>query len=144
MGYRSQVRYVIYARPEILDAFIAKHSLLGNKFLSELKEDITYGLTGQKEYAPDGSYEVTKYKVLNFYNDSIKWYDDYPEIADAFKLMDDIDENWENKVDFEFVRVGEEYNDIERKYSVGAYGFIFPTTTIESVLNLEDLPNEND
>lgn len=142
MGYRSEVKCIIYGRPEYLDALIAKHTLQDNPFLSDLKEYISFGMMDRTLWLPNGNKEEVRCKVLDFYGDSFKWYDEFEDVQGLYKIMDDIDQNWDNKIDFEFVRVGEEHKDIETKSSVGAYGFIYPTTTIVIDTDIKDLPNE--
>lgn len=144
MGYRSEVKCVIYGRPEFLDAFIAKHAIQNNSFLSELKEYITYGLTDRLTFHPDGTSDKIKCKVMDFDGSSLKWYDEYDEVQGLTDMLDDIDENWDKKLDFEFIRVGEEAKDIETKYSRNAYGFLSTSTSITNDMALEDLPNETD
>ena len=142
MGYRSEVKCIIYGRPEYLDALIAKHTLQDNQFLSELKEYISFGMMDRTLWLPNGEKETVRCKVLDFQGDSLKWYDEYSDVQGLTKIMDDIDENWEDNIDFEFIRIGEDHKDIETKSSVNAYGFIYPTTTIVVDMNMEDLPNE--
>lgn len=144
MGYRSEVKCIIYGHPEILDAFIAKHTMKGNKFLSELSDHITYGMIDRTEYLAIGEKRIHKNKIMDFHGDQFKWYDEYEDVQGLNQLMDDIDENYEGELDFEFVRVGEEYKDIEHKTSSHHYGYIYPTTTIVHSYNMEEIQNEND
>ena len=70
--------------------------------------------------------------------DGIKWYDSFPEIQAIEEFMAhmsceiDLKDSEDNQVDgdelFRFVRIGEEYEDIEQR----GYGFdVWPSVTIE-------------
>lgn len=144
MGYRSEVKCIIYGSPEVLDSFIAKHVMQGNKFLSELSDHITYGLITRTWYHNDGKRDEVQNKIMDFHGSQFKWYDEFEDVQGLNQLMDDIDENYEDTLDFEFVRVGEDYKDIETKSSTHCYGYIYPSTTIVTDVSIEDLPNEKD
>lgn len=144
MGYRSEVKCIIYGSPEVLDSFIAKHTLQNNPFLSEMQPYISYGLIDRVKYDNNGNKHENKNKIMDFYGSQFKWYDEFEDVQGLNKMMDDIDENYEDTLDFEFVRVGEEHKDIETKSSLNAYGYIYPTTTIVTDVSIEDIPNEKD
>jgi hypothetical protein len=144
MGYRSEVKCIIYGSPEVLDSFIAKHALQNNAFLSEMKDHITYGMMERIEYMPNGERRPYKNKVMDFHGNQFKWYDEFDDVQGLNRMMDDINENYKDTLDFEFVRVGEENKDIETESSINSYGYIYPSTTIVNDYSMEEIPNEND
>jgi hypothetical protein len=102
MGYRSQVSSIIYESKEKLDAFKDK-----NKGLLTMLED---------EFN-DGSLKYIETPEYNFIylqsSDGWKWYDSFKEVKGWHDLMDKADED---KLAVEFVRIGEDYEDIETDY----------------------------
>ena len=60
---------------------------------------------------------------------SVKWYDGYPEVDLFMNFLNEIDED-----DFVFIRVGESYDDIERRgcYWDNVYGLDVETSIVTS------------
>lgn len=101
MGYRSEVRCVIYGEPDKLQALITKHILEGSKVFEQFKDSLK---RGEMHWAK-GTIEV-----LELYGDSWKWYPDYPDVM-AFTALRD--EAPDFGLSYEFIRVGEEDDDLE-------------------------------
>ena len=110
MGYRSEVTAIFYChKPEDyapMKLFIEEN--IGGTF----KEDLTEEESNDRKY-------------IKFYLEDVKWYDSYPDVIqfnefiEAFVELADDDESkltWA----YEFVRFGEELNDIEVTESDGA------------------------
>ena len=106
MGYRSSVTAVFYTSKEkfpVMKLYVDEH------FPEEFKGDLT--VQGERAYV--------------FKLDDVKWYDSFPDVAsfNAFvenflKFADGGDDStpWA----YEFVRIGEDGNDLEETYSDGA------------------------
>ena len=110
MGYRSEVVAVFYCHNK--DDYAPMKLFIDENIGDTFKEDLT------EEESNDGKY-------IKFYLEDVKWYDSYldviqfNEFVQAFKELADGDESkltWA----YEFVRFGEELNDIETDESDGA------------------------
>jgi hypothetical protein len=114
MGYRSQVRCLIYGTKDNLDAYITEASLInGSTVLLEFKEALSRYTTKAEIYGENKS-EVVTLHVLDLYGDDWKWYESYPDVQAWMKLMH---ESVEADLQYEFIRVGENDDDIERHSS---------------------------
>lgn len=116
MGYRSDVALVMYPnKPEdfhLLKLYVDE-SLIAS--IPEWDED-------HYEIIETGYESLPKY--IKFYWVSIKWYDSF----DGVRVFTDAMRNWaelfeldahEYKFNFEFIRIGDEYEDIENNCSDG-------------------------
>jgi len=116
MGYRSDVALVMYPKnPEdfhLLKLYVDESLIAPNP---EWDEDYY-------EIIETGMSDLPKY--IKFYWESTKWYDSFHSVriftnamnnwAKLFELDD-----YEYKFHFEFMRIGEEYEDIENNCSDG-------------------------
>ena len=116
MGYRSDVTIAMYPKKEedyaMLKLFVDEN--LPDKF---------------EEHWHQQADEVFRYLLLKL--ESIKWYGDYPEVAvytntflnweDTFKDKDDLDAPLFH---FEFMRLGENLDDITHEISSYAKGIL--------------------
>ena len=124
MGYRSDV-FLRIAEPlvEVVQA--------AAKLDPKLEEILKEGDCG------DGS-------KTDFYWESVKWYDSYPEIQAIEGMLDDLDED-----DYGFIRLGEEQGDIEQKGYPSEYDMYTSTTVdwqvgMKKTTHLGRLITEND
>lgn len=124
MGYRSQVRSIIYGEPDKVLAFWTKHKLEGNKALKLFAENI-------KRYTVNAGDAGTA--VIDLYVDDWKWYADYEPVAAWDMLLDDATDN---DLEYEFARVGENRDDIQYECSAGAMYWLDTRTEI-----VQDIPN---
>ena len=97
MGYRSQVRSVIYGNPEIVNTLLVKTKLMDNTVFKEFKDNIRVDV-------------LEKIKFIELVGEEWKWYDDFKEVKAWQQLLNDANELG---LATEFVRVGEESGDIE-------------------------------
>lgn len=88
MGYRSKV--YIYC---------------DKKCYEELKETIKTELCPDKLYKNDNNYLI-EYEW-------VKWYEDYPEIETIMAILEELQDD-EEKGKFGYLRLGEDYEDVER------------------------------
>ena len=110
MGYRSEVTAIFYCHNQ--DDYPSMKLFVEENIGGTFKEDITEEESNERKY-------------IKFYLEDVKWYDSYPDVIqfnefiEAFVELADDDESkltWA----YEFVRFGEELNDIEVTDSNGA------------------------
>ena len=110
MGYRSEVTAIFYCHNQ--DDYPSMKLFVEENIGGTFKEDITEEESNERKY-------------IKFYLEDVKWYDSYPDVIqfnefiEAFVELADDDESkltWA----YEFVRFGEELNDIEVTESDGA------------------------
>ena len=115
MGYRSDVTVLVYAAS---DEDYNKLRLLMNttykQVLTDWEDDCTW---------------VDSYSALKFVIEDVKW---YPSYKDVFEF-----ENFRREIEtlgyaVEFIRVGEDYTDIETYESDKALGYLSVHRTIVS------------
>ena len=129
MGYRSSVRSCVYSDDvELFDAFIAGQKLSeprlfedGNWFKNNLKFE--------EQIYKDMEGKITQtIKILDMSCDDVKWYDDFDDVKSWTKLLASAEEQGLN---YEFVRVGEESDDIEQEQGgENVEHFLYPSTSI--------------
>lgn len=105
MGYRSDV-FLRIAEP--LVEVVQAAAKLDPK-LEEILKD------GESDHGAE----------TDFYWESVKWYDSYPEIQAIEGMLDDLDED-----DFGFIRLGEDRGDIEERGYPSEYG-MYTSTTVD-------------
>ena len=100
MGYRSDVQGLIYGAEDEVTALLVAAKLRGlPDALMEHVKEVTF-MSGDEEY-----------HGLHLQWNYVKWYDDYPEIQAWYWLRDKAEERG---LAYEFVRIGEELEDMER------------------------------
>ena len=105
MGYRSDV--VLAVNKEIMPEFLA--------YLATNDEAKRLVFSDHCELNQD--YEVEGHLLVTW--SGIKWYDGYPDVDVIEKFTCELDEDTDKSEMFRFVRVGEDYADIEQR----GYGF---------------------
>jgi hypothetical protein len=105
MGYRSQVKSVIYQTKDKFDKFYKDNAEEINYFMHEF---------GCMSVAKKDNYEVL---FLDF--DEVKWYDSFPEVI-AWKAF--LAKAEEEGLHYEFVRLGEDDSDVEIDYGTNDSG----------------------
>lgn len=137
MGYRSSVESIIYGEPERIDLFIVKHKIIGieGSAFEHFKDNIT--VQDYEENIWGESHDVIgkrKMKVIHLAGDGWKWYEDYDDVKAWDSLLEDAEEFG---LMYEFVRVGENSDDIERQTSENEDGYLYPETYINCSLSIE-------
>lgn len=113
MGYRSEVRAMIYGEPEKLNAFVVQQKLLGSIVFTAFADSLErYKMESWTQAALDAERVQTILEVLEIYGTEWKWYDAYEDVQAWMSMMRAAPEAGLN---YEFVRVGEESNDTERE-----------------------------
>ena len=104
MGYRSEVSSVIYAKKDVMDKFKTDYS-------DKLKALEVYFENNKDEGM---SYESNSdYDIIFLKGSSWKWYETYTGVKAWHELMDLATERG---LSVEFIRIGEDYEDIEVDY----------------------------
>lgn len=101
MGYRSDVTVLIYPdNGEQNEARYDTLKLLMNTTFKGVYEEF------------ESNFEwLDNHRVLKFAIESIKWYDSYPDVQKFARMLDDLGEM--EGLNYEFMRVGEESDDVE-------------------------------
>lgn len=102
MGYRSQVAVVIYG--DSRDA--EKYALLKTLMNTTFKEAYT-------EFDGNAEWHDDKH-VLEFAMEDVKWYDSYPDVKLFMAMLEDIVDL--EGFNYEFLRIGEDANDIDDQH----------------------------
>lgn len=126
MGYRSDVRSIIYGTPDRVLAFWTKHKLSGNLMLKDHPDEIS------RYHVQTGTHAENIVGIIDLEVQSWKWYEGY-EHVDAWTQM--YLDAQPFGLEYEFIRVGEEEGDIERHSSEDAQGYLYTRTEI-----IADLP----
>jgi len=130
MGYRSDVAYTIRFVHE--DDTNNKQSFY--TFLAEAKVNAAtaacFGEQGWAEFQIDEA----NFRI-NFACDDVKWYETYPDVQcheALINLVNEWDEDTDNhaNIAFQFVRIGEETDDIEDRRSGSADNWIYVERSI--------------
>jgi hypothetical protein len=117
MGYRSDVTIIMYPSADHRDKFAALKLYVDENLPDEFK------VVGEGDR-----------RYLHCYIDGVKWYDSYEEVDTYSKLFSEWDEVFADPDDpsakeglqadtifqYEFMRIGEDYEDVEYHQSYGA------------------------
>ena len=113
MGYRSDVAYTI----RFVDDHDTNNEQSFYTFLAEAKSNAATAPCFGDDHWADVEIDEERLRI-NFAADDVKWYPSYPSVACHEALIDLADE-WANdesnnsEIAYRFVRIGEEYEDIE-------------------------------
>jgi hypothetical protein len=107
MGYRSDVKIVVIASSkEAMDDLLAVYAML-----PEVQKAGGFEELGWERY------ELGEGRVLTYEADDVKWYDSYDDVTVIMRLLEDVStfnqERSEDVYAARFVRVGEQYDDVE-------------------------------
>jgi hypothetical protein len=129
MGYRSQVRCLIYGTKENLEAYITEKALIdGSIIFTEFRESLTRYTAPWQIYHPEKhTTEVITAHILDLYGDSWKWYEGYEDVDRWMKFMR---EAAEAGLQYEFIRIGEDDDDTEQESSDDPAYFLGVTRSI--------------
>jgi len=119
MGYRSDVKALIYP-------VSSEHSLIEYDKLKLLMNTTFKDVLdswGNESFSWDD-----KHRILVFNANSIKWYESYPEVDMFPKFLEDVHEL---EYEYEFIRLGEEDDDVEEDSTGDAQGYMYVSRTIE-------------
>ena len=127
MGYRSDVVALFYT-------YEANELPAIKLFIDENMPEFFKGEYEGNEYM--STFETTKgLRGIKFNIPSVKWYPSYPEVRQfeqALEKFKELSAEVDSKWCCEFVRVGEEVEDIEEYQSYNAENLLYVSRTIES------------
>lgn len=131
MGYRSNIKCLIYGSKEGVEAYILQTALITG---STIFKPSSHG--GFKDIIKmyDTKYDEHDLHVISLNGESWKWYAEYEDVKAWEKFMYDSEENG---LDYEFIRVGEEDDDIDVKRSDNHLYMLRVCTSIEADVSLE-------
>ena len=118
MGYRSDVKALIY--PASGDTNLLEYDKL-KLLMNTTFKDVFDSLV-------DNFYWNDTHRALEFTATSIKWYESFPEVALFPKFLADVQELG---YEYEFIRIGEDTDDIEDDSTGDAHGFLYVSRSIE-------------
>jgi hypothetical protein len=119
MGYRSDVQALIY--PANGDTNLLEYDKLKTLMNTTFKDVLDF-------WSEDYFTWDDKHRVLKFSAPSIKWYDSYPEVDRFPKFLADVHEL---EYEYEFIRLGEEDDDVEEDSTGDAQGYMYVSRSIE-------------
>lgn len=119
MGYRSDVKAIIY--PLGGDDNLLEYDKLKLLFNTTFQDVFTSW--GEDYFSWDDNH-----RALIFDANSVKWYDSYPEIKKFLKFLEDVHGLG---YEYEFMRIGEEDDDVETDRTGDAEGYMYVSRSIE-------------
>ena len=119
MGYRSDVQALIY--PANGDTNLLEYNKLKLLFGTTFKD--VFEAWGEDYFSWNDPH-----RVLKFSANSIKWYDSYPEVQKFVQFLTDVAGL---DYQYEFIRIGEEDDDIEDDRTGDAEGYMYINRSIE-------------
>ena len=134
MGYRSDVRSVIYGPTEVMLPFIAEAGLKRRKVWKQFPGSLTqYEAEWEDDLDPTRKTVV----VLDLSAQDVKWYEGDPEEQAWAGLLRKADET--EGLMWEFIRIGESCDDVEMRRSDEAYWLlgIQPAKIVDDIVRVE-------
>lgn len=126
MGYRSEVRAVIYGTEQDLSAHIHGQVILFNSIvISDFKDYLNRYVVKHKDQ---------ELNVLELHMSNTKWYPEYEDVAQWMEFME---QSITMNLQYEFIRIGEEPGDVEENHSTDPE-FFLSTTRPETYLDIPE------
>ena len=119
MGYRSDVQALIYPAG-------GEHNLLNYDKLKTLMNTTFKDVS--EAWGDDYFTWDDHHRVLKFSANSVKWYDSYPDVAKFTKFLTEVRDL---EYEYEFLRIGEDDNDVESDYTGDAENYMYVERTIQ-------------
>jgi len=119
MGYRSNIRCLIYPSGIENAERDEKYEALKTIMNTTFKE--VFDMWSEHFTVDDTN------MVIDFTIDDVKWYEGYPDVAAFDALLPALDDLGYS---YEFIRVGEDQNDIEYRQSDDNHNYLGTTTSI--------------
>lgn len=109
MGYRSDVRAIIYGPTDVMQRFVT-----AAKLSEEYKQIFTEFFVAELRIFTVNAGASDAWSVLEIACEDVKWYEDYPDVKMWHSFMRSVeDEDDWKELNYEFVRIGEEDGDVE-------------------------------
>jgi len=119
MGYRSDVQALIY--PQSGDQNLLEYDKLKTLMNTTFKD--VFEAWGDDYFTWDD-----KHRVLKFAANSVKWYESYPDVDLFGKFLKEVHDL---EYEFEFIRIGENDDDVESNMTGDAENFMYVERTIQ-------------
>jgi len=119
MGYRSDVQAIIY--PLGGEHNLLEYDKLKLLFNTTFKD--VFEAWGEDYFSWNDAH-----RVLKFDANSVKWYDSYPEVQKLTQFLADVAAL---DYQYEFIRLGEEDDDVEDDRTGDAEGYMYINRSIE-------------
>ena len=140
MGYRSDVAIAIYGPEPAMLALIAADRMKENSILREDWGDIE-----NIRYLGSDGPKRQPFRLLLARFQSVKWYPRFPDVAQWYDLMELVRERYLDRgLCYEFLRVGEDFDDIACDRMGEDAEFFLDTVTTITVDTPKPLPEEGD
>ena len=109
MGYRSDVGVAIYPG-------IGTDSEMCEELYNKLKLLLatTYKKVMDEYFGNDATFDDVD-KQVTFHIRDVKWYDSYPDVQAFMQMLNELGDGDLGNYGVEFVRMGEDYDDIDRQ-----------------------------
>ena len=104
MGYRSQVASIIYEKKEVMDKFKQENADNLKALEIHFENNNDEGLSYQSN---------SDYDIIFLWGNNWKWYETYTDVKAWHNLMNLATEKG---LSVEFIRIGEDYEDIQVDY----------------------------
>ena len=91
---------------------------------------------------PDSIQATADKSLYKIQFESVKWYEDEPEISAIMKVLYKLDSeefDFEDGFGYEYLRLGEESGDVDRRENIGCGGELYPTETFYFDSSFEDI-----
>jgi len=113
MGYRSDVMILVYGNALAMDAYVANWKAEETKGMSDQQTEDFYEALNKDCRAFYYNNDECKGLALEF--DSVKWYESYTDVQRYTRFFKGAP-NYHG-LSYEYMRVGEEYDDNEQDYA---------------------------
>jgi hypothetical protein len=121
MGYRSVVTAIVYGDEEALTTYMTKEKLSS-------EDNVFTMFKGQLKHMALPFARKTVY-ALQLELEHVKWYDEYEDVVRWTQFMQQAPDN---DLNYEFIRIGEDYDDIEKDEGGDSIdGLLYTTVSIE-------------
>lgn len=148
MGYRSDVRSIIYGDPDKVDVLVAKYALLSRTDDSIFDDVRVYDIRRQGEMITNPAEmqpgpverEVIVQRCIDLDGQDWKWYDDYPSVKEWNAMLAEANEL---ELNTEFVRIGEDDNDMEIERSIPDEGDYLISISRSIQSDIDEIVNED-
>ena len=133
MGYRSRLTSIVYGEEEALTTYMAKEKLAN-------ADNVFTMFNGQLKRITI-PFAKCNVDALLLELEHVKWYDDYSDVKRWTQFMQQAPDN---NLNYEFIRIGEDHDDIEREeggdsidgllYTICSIEKDYPQPTKEEIL----------
>lgn len=115
MGYRSDVAVLIYPDSRKADTVEELRAALDDEYNKlKLLMGTTYKTLMDDDFGADAEWDDND-RELKFHFKDVKWYESYPDVQRFMQMLEELGDSEVHKYAIEFVRIGEDNDDTERR-----------------------------